>query len=299
MRKVSLTLFFIYFSAVVGLSQATSDNSVLWKVSGNGLSEPSYLFGIINFLPASGFSIPPEVEAAMEQCKVFATKNLLNKTSKKRFSDAVKIPNNGWINDYLSDDELNQLRLLLLLDYEVKEHVYHDYYSRLQPIILVTSTAALHLGDDIVYTEELLSDMARKYRMKNEELGSIEEEIEAFKQFPIDDQVNALKYTVNNFYEHLADFDAMVKAYLEEQDLKKVKDETFKATNESKSFKKVYYDARVIKWAPKIEGLMKNKATFLSLGVPYLVGDEGLISLLRTKGYTVSAMPATFPKKKL
>ena len=297
MRKVYLALLFFSFSTYFVLGQPSDENSALWKVSGNGLSKPSYLFGIVNFLPASAFSLPAEVENAMKECEVFTTKNMLSKSAKKKLSDAVKIPNNGWINDYLSDDELNQLRLLLLLDYEVKESVYHDYYSRLQPIILVTATAALHLGDDIVYTE-VLEGVAKKNNLKNEELGTIQEEIDAFQQFPINDQVEALKYTVNNFYEHLAGYDAMVKAYLEEQDLKKVKDETFKATNKSQAFKKVYYDARITKWEPKIEALMKDKPTFFALGVPYLVGEESVIAMLRSKGYEVNPVETTFPKKK-
>ena len=289
-------LVFIFFIALTQglLGQPTPPNSVFWQISGNGLEHPSFLFGTVNFLPADKFSIPQQVEEALKKCKVFATKIPLDNQSRKKFNDAIKIPNNGWINDYLTDDELNHLRLLLLLDFEVKENDYYDYYSRLQPIILVTATAALHLGDNIIYPEKALEQVARKNKLSFAGLGTVQEEIEAFQKFPIEDQLEALKYTVNNFYQHLAEYDNMAKVYLEEQDLETVKDETFKATNESRAFKKVYYDARLTGWLPEIETMIKKEATFLALGVPYLVGDINLIGLLREKGYTVEPVSVSF-----
>ncbi len=293
MYRVHLTLALIIGLTARPFAQTDQEYSVLWEISGNGLEQSSYLFGIINFLPADKFAIPPEVKHALESCKVFVTKTLLDNANRKKFNEAIRIPNNGWINDYLTDDELNQLRLLLLLDFEVKENAYHDYYSRLQPIILVTATAALHLGDNITYPEKALEQMAQKSKLRFVGLGTVQEEIDAFQQFPVEDQVEALKYTVNNFYQHLAEYDNMVKAYLE-QDLEAVKRETFKATNESRAFKKVYYDARVMNWLPEIEKMITTEATFTVLGVPYLVGDVNLISLLRDKGYTVKPVVVRF-----
>lgn len=272
----------------------SQDRSVLYKISGNGLEKPSYIFGIINFLPDDQFKMPQNVENAISDCDVFVTKTEMNRKTQKKFNEAVRIPDNGWINDYLTDDELNQLRLLLLLDFEVKEHAYHDFYSRLQPIILVTTTSALNLGDNIVYTEQKLHDIAKKHKLKFDGLSTIDEEIAAFKKFPIEDQVEALKYTVNNFEQHIKDYDNMVEAYLAEQDLERVKNETFKATNESKDFKRVYYDSRALGWLQKIEAMMKQKPTFMALGVPYLVGDVSLLNLLATKGYTVTPIEVTF-----
>ncbi len=290
MRALSFVVCWLHVS-ICALAQS---GSVLWKIEGNGLKSPSYLFGTINFLPKDAFTVPSEAVSALDACEVFVTKILHDKKTQNQFNEAVRIPDNGWINDYLTEDELNQLRLLLLLDYEVKENAYHDFYSRLQPIILVTTTAALELGDNITYPEKELEVLARKNNMKFVGLSTIEEEINAFKQFPIEDQVKALKYTVNNFYQHLIDFNKMVSAYLDQQDLEWVKEETFKATNESQAFKKVYYNDRTMAWMAKVEQLIRSKPTFLALGVPHLVGDEGLIRLLIAKGYTVSPVSVTF-----
>ena len=278
---------------VAGISNA-QEKSVLYKVSGNGLEKPSYIMGIINFFPADKFNIPAEVENAIESCEVLTTKVEMDTKTQKKFNEAVRIPNDGWINDYLTDDELNQLRLLLLLDMEVKEHAYHDFYSRLQPIILVPVTSALNLGDNIVYTEQKLHEIAKKNKLKTEGLGTIQEEIEAFQKFPIEDQVEALKYTVNHFEDHIKGYDDMVDAYIKNQNLEIVKNETLKAINNSDTFRKVYYDSRALVWLPKIEELMKTKPTFFALGAPYLIGQVSLLELLKTKGYDVTPVKVSF-----
>ncbi|MEP2772148.1 MAG: TraB/GumN family protein [Fulvivirga sp.] len=290
MQKIYSCFLLVMLVACTFLAKAQDNkiqNAVLWEITGNGIESPSYIYGIINFLPKDKYKVPRKVKQKIEDCETFATKIIYNNHARRQFNKAVRIPNDGWINDYLTDDELNQLRLLLLLDFEVKEHQYHDFYSRLQPIILVTSTTALYLGENIVFVEEELAHLAKKNRMDFVGLGTIEEEIAAFEKFPIEDQVEAAKYTVNKFDQHIADYMALVDAYIDDQDLAKVKDETMKATNESKEFRRVYYDDRVEHWMPKIEELIQGDPTFFALGAPYLVGEVSLIQLLRKKGYTV------------
>lgn len=291
MKRIFLTILLITMSLTFSMAQENDiANSVLWEISGNGLEQPSYIYGIINFLPKDKYDIPAKVKRKMKECETFATKIIYNNHARRQFNKAVRIPNDGWINDYLTDDELNQLRLLLLLDFEVKEATYHDFYSRLQPIILVTSTTALWLGDNIILVEDELARLAKKNRMDFVGLGTIEEEIAAFDQFPIEDQVEAAKYTVNNFEQHIEDYQKLVEYYVEDQDLEKVKDETLKATNESEKFKRVYYDDRVIHWMPKIKDLITSDPTFFAIGAPYLVGEVSMIELLRKEGYTVEPL---------
>lgn len=294
----NLLLLIVLIAAIPMISKAQTDkaDAVLWEISGNGMEKPSYLYGIVNFLPKKSYAVPRKVKNAMKECEVFATKLILDNSSQKKFNKAVRIPNDGWINDYLTDDELNQLRLLLMMRFDVREHAYHYNYSRLQPIILVTTTTALHLDKNIIFPEEELADIAKKGRLTFKGFGTIQEEIDAFEKFPIKDQVEALKYTVNNFDQHLKDYDKLVKYYIEDESLEKVKDETLKATNESKPFQQVYYTDRIKNWYPEIKTTINSNSTFIALGAPFLAGDAGLIEMLKNEGYAVK--PVTVSKDK-
>lgn len=215
-------------------------------------------------------------------------KTLISRSSWKAFSNAAKIPDDGWINVYLSDDELNQLRLLILQDLQVTEDDYHFNYSRLQPVILVTATTLLYLGKNVVFVEDQLAKAAKKKHLSLESLGTIEEEIKAFEKFPIPDQVEALKYTVNNFKEHLSDYKHLVQYYVQDQDPGKVQDVILKATNRSKQFQKEYYETRNEEWIGKMVTMMKQQPTFFALGAAHLHGKLGLLHLLNQRGYTLT-----------
>ena len=289
---ICLTVFLLSIS-IVPVSYGQDDkNSVLWEITGNGLSQPSYIFGIINFLPKNEFTVSSVVNKAMDDCKVFVTKSPTNNASRKKFYRATRIPNEGWINDYLTDDELNELRLLMLLELEVSEHDYHYNYSRLQPVILVTATTLLYLSGDVVFVEQQLIEAAKKNRLKSKSLGTIEEEIAAFDKFPIPDQVEALKYTVKNFDEHIDNYKKLVKYYKEEQDLDKIQEEILKATNRSQLFQEAYYDNRNKVWSGKIGEIIGKDPAFIAIGATHLAGQYGLIQLLREKGYTMSPVNA-------
>lgn len=285
-----ILLILLNFTKVLHAQE--KDNSLLWEISGNGLENPSYLFGIINFIPENEFAISGRVLRAMDESKLFITKMPHTRASQKEFTKAARIANDGWINDYLTDDELNQLRLLMLKDLEVTEHDYHFTYSRLQPVILVTATTLLYLGDDVVFVEDELAKAAKKQHLKFRSLSTVEDEIAAFKKFPIPDQVEALKYTVNNWEEHLEDYNHLVKSYSNDQNLQVIHEGILKATNRSEAFQEVYYHQRNKAWTGQIKELIANDAAFISLGAAHFYGDMGLIQLLKDEGYSLTAVDA-------
>ncbi|QSE98483.1 TraB/GumN family protein [Fulvivirga lutea] len=271
--------------------------SALYKIEGNGLNEPSYLFGTINFLPKFGYFVPDEVKNAIIASRVFVTKTDLRRKTQQKFTEAVKIPNDGTVNKYLTEEEQKQLRAIIE-EYGGRNQAYDNFYSKLQPIILVTATTALTLQYNITYPERELEDIAKDNRLKFNSLSDVDEEIAAFEQFPIEDQIEALKYTINNFDDHLSDYNKMVRAYMKEQNMEVVKEETFKATNESEKFKEVYYDNRTEKWLPDVVKLIKSKPTFFALGVPHIIGESGLVSLLEKEGYTITPVIIDFAPAK-
>ena len=46
-----------------------TEKSVFWKISGNGLKKPSYLYGTIHLIPKDGFKLPAAVTNAMNDSK--------------------------------------------------------------------------------------------------------------------------------------------------------------------------------------------------------------------------------------
>lgn len=287
MRKL---IFFLIL--LPGVLQA-QEQSALYKIEGNGLTEPSYLFGTINFLPQFGYFLPNEVKLAIEQSEVYVNKLSLKRKVQRQFNEAVKIPNEGSISAYLNTEEEEQLKSIIE-KYGGKNQAYQNFYSHLQPVILVTSVTALTLQNNVTYPERELEDIAKSNKLKFVSLSNVNEEINAFQQFPIEEQAKSLSYMVTDFKQHIKDYKRLVRSYHKEQNLEEVERITLKATNNNQAFKNAYYDDRTKNWLPQIEKLINSKSSFIALGVPHLVGDEGAIKLLLDKGYTVTPVAIDF-----
>lgn len=62
---MKLLLAFLLICSGITVS-AQKENSLLWEVSGNGLSKPSYLFGTIHMICKEDFFMPDVVQQKFE-----------------------------------------------------------------------------------------------------------------------------------------------------------------------------------------------------------------------------------------
>src|SRR5258706_11357198 len=68
MRRLS-ALFFVSLVSFAAISQNKNDNNtLLWKISGNGLEKPSYLYGTIHMLCTDDAVLSPNFLKAIRNC---------------------------------------------------------------------------------------------------------------------------------------------------------------------------------------------------------------------------------------
>jgi len=86
--QLLITLITCLFTAL-GFSQ--NGNSLLWEISGNGLKEPSYIYGTIHFICEDDYSINEKVKKAVANADVFVAEwNFGNVDNLKEFQNAYK-----------------------------------------------------------------------------------------------------------------------------------------------------------------------------------------------------------------
>ncbi|HEX6915751.1 MAG TPA: TraB/GumN family protein, partial [Chitinophagaceae bacterium] len=68
MKKILLAVPCL-LSAFFSVAQAPTEKSLLWKISGNGLSAPSYLYGTIHIMCPDDIRITPKLEAAFNSTR--------------------------------------------------------------------------------------------------------------------------------------------------------------------------------------------------------------------------------------
>jgi hypothetical protein len=137
---------------------------------------------------------------------------------------------------------------------------------------------------------------AKKQKKQTIGLEKTMEQIDAFSAIPYELQAKGLVDAVRDYgKEGELDMDTMMKYYVE-GNLDKLLEMTTEYDEEDKGdeeMAKIFNDIFLIKrnhnMACRAEPFIKKGSTFIAVGAAHLPGEEGIIKLLRKKGYKVIA----------
>ena len=106
-RKFIATLLLaLSLKSTASFSQNAGGNGLLWKISGNGLKENSYLFGTMHLIPTKEFFIPKTLQEKLLTTKILVTEIEMDIPLLKQVSLAKKmiLPEEKSIKDYMNAD---------------------------------------------------------------------------------------------------------------------------------------------------------------------------------------------------
>ena len=275
--KICLSVFFAF--AIVTLNA-----QLLWKISGNGLSQHSYLYGTIHVMPKDKFSVSPKIREAFNYSAMMALEVDLNMDLKAKIQMAQEmlLPGGKAIKDYMTAEDFQKLHSFCIDSLKMKKRKLKKYY-RLKPFFFSSVVAQEQMGETSSYELEFMK-MAKKRKMKMIGLESIEFQLQTINKISIQDQAKML---VQEFGTNpTAQFDEMLNLYLNEdlEGLYKIVSEESDAIPE---FNHNFLVVRNKNWIPVIEKNISSNSFFIAVGAAHLPGENGVIQLLRSKGYSV------------
>jgi uncharacterized protein len=275
----------ILVTLVVSASAQENDNSTLWKISGNGLENPSYLFGTMHIMPKKLFVISDKAKELIEQTDVVTFEvNMFDLTFSEQLNLAKKMYlKNGSLEKYMDKDAFTALIDFARDTLGIKEKKFRKKYNRLTPFALNSLFTAKYVGKYKMYEKEFYK-LAKKNKKDITELETIEFQLGLVSDLPFESQVHYFLDVsdMNELYK-------LIKMY-RKQDLNaiyKLSEEEAGQDPELRSFMKKFLDDRNADWIPKIVYQIEQHSSFIAVGAAHLPGEGGVIHLLRESGYTV------------
>lgn len=291
MKKHIIYISFVLFH-LVGCGQEKY-NSLFWEISGNGITEPSYLYGTMHTQDERVFQFKEGVMDAFKHAEIYAME--LNMDSVDQVALLSK----------LTMDSTYSLKTLLTEDeYTIVSDFFRDslgqalfMFEKMQPLFTAQMVAIRDL--EAQQTDALdiyFFKAAKKQKKQTIGLEKTMEQIDAFSAIPYELQAKGLVDAVKNYgKEGEEDMDAMMKYYVE-GNLDKLLEMTTEYDKEDKGdeeMSKIFNDIFLVKrnhnMADRAEPFIKKGSTFIAVGAAHLPGEEGIIELLRKKGYKVIA----------
>lgn len=264
---------------------AENKNSVLWRISGNGLKEPSYLFGSMQMVPGKQLFINDSISHCVK-----ISKSLMMETDPKiTLEDQIKVTSLSMlskgktIKDYMDGDVYNECYTYWTDSMKINKNQLNKMLSY-KPIFLSSFLMTQFIQQPKNYELEFLN-MAGKGK-KLITLETLEEQISMMDSIPVQDQLS--EYKVDKQYFELLD------KYMK-QDLPEIENLLLDET--SMDVKTLLIQVRNNNWMPKIKEAIKQESCFITLGLVHIIGENGIISLLRNNGYTVKPIHQSLIKK--
>lgn len=293
MKRLSLILTL----CIVALA---SQAQLLWKVSGNGLARPSYILGTHHMAPASMIDEIPGINIAIEGCDIVVGEiekdSLVSQTAQMRMAQSMIAPPDSTLDKLFTPDE-----------YAIVEQVFNKYFGSmgvklnqmktLKPNAISTQLQAMQAiryfpnFDANNLIDVAVQERANELGRPSAGLETLQEQIDLLFNTPLTEQAQGLLEACKQDDKFLEMSVALSEAYAS-QDLDRiftVMSESVEGEENEDAMDALLYD-RNRAWVPKLIEMMPERACLVCVGAGHLPGPQGVLQLLRDRGYTVEPM---------
>ena len=286
-RKIFIATFIALFFIVSVQAQ------LLWKVSGNGLTKSSYLFGTHHLIEKNQIKDFNKILILSGQADaVVGEMDMTDMASMQAKIMQVAVMPGKNIKDMISTADYT------LVDTELKQILGAglDQLGAFKPIMLETMFSELvylrsqNLTKQPEAIDVLFQMNAKENHKKVVGLETIEQQAAImFDSLSLNRQAEILVKSVKEKQKEI-DLIKKLNEYYLAGDLKKLSALDNEDDDMSPAEKKPMYENRNADWMKQIPALLSKQSCFIAVGCMHLVGETGLIEQLKKSGYTVEGI---------
>ncbi|MDE6271954.1 MAG: TraB/GumN family protein [Muribaculaceae bacterium] len=288
---------FIILPLISLLVSLSAYSQIFYKIEGNGLKEPSYLFGTHHLAPTSILDSYPSLPQALEETKAVVGEIDMT-ASQMEMAMAMQpymmAPADSTLTALLTVEELADLNKKFE-PYAPMPGITLEHLGTMRPMVI---SAMVSLGEmqkslpGFDPNAQLDASFQLQAKSEGKEIIPLETaDMQArllYTFTPIKKQLADLKELLEKPEELVENCGKLNKAYLE-GDLN-----TLLALTEGEDSDPAFMEAlltlRNRNWMKSIPDIINSRPSLIAVGALHLAGDEGLVNQLRKAGYTVTAI---------
>lgn len=301
MKKLVITMLLAITSLTLTHAQ------LVYKVSGNGLSKPSYLIGTHHLAPIAMIEQLSGIREALnnsEQVYGELDLNTLNSpASLKKIENSQLLPEGKTLMGLLTKEQGQKLDNILkeLMGAGMSNPKVEAKMNKMTPMAMLINLNLLsylrnHMGefDATASIDKYFQTQAKANNLPVGGLESLDFQMNLlYKRMSLEREVQLLMCFIDHldFYELQAE--ELTNAY-KRQDLNELLTITKRTLNEGCDATPEEWNAltdqRNEDWAKRMPAIMKVTPTLFAVGAAHLPGEKGVLQLLKDAGYTIEAV---------
>jgi uncharacterized protein YbaP (TraB family) len=274
---------FTLLSVVTGFTQSaekTTENALLWEISGNGMQKPSYLYGTMHVSGRVAFHLPESFFTALKSTEVVALEINPDNFAEEVLNSA-RLYNTGdlqyysrqtfWRSAFNASIPSSYFFRMLLS----KEDDFANY------LLYRTERGHQDFQED-TYLDLFIYQSGKKLGKKVDGLERLSETFELALKSRADETARG-----DDDMEYVWDgnpYEALEEAY-RAGNLTMI--DSISRGSQNKNFREYMLFRRNENMVNRMDSIFKSGSLFAGVGAAHLPGEKGMLNLLRKKGYTV------------
>lgn len=300
MKKLFLSLILAFGSIVCSNAQ------LLYKISHKDLEKTSYIVGTYHLAPATFIDSIPGAKDVLNAvdvvCGEVVMSEMESRENQKKVQQAIMLPDGKSLTDIFTTDEMQRINEYMdnLLGMNLNNPILKSQMGKMTPMALSTQLQLVQYMkltpkfNPLKLIDAHFQNVAKKAGKQVVALETVDFQIETlYKGATIERQKQQLLCMVDNSEYYALQMKELAAAYFA-KDMQKLNEVTEEKIGNSCDSTPEEDEAliygRNAAWVEKMPAMMENASTLFVVGAAHLPGDNGVLELLKARGYTVEAV---------
>jgi uncharacterized protein len=260
------------------------NNTLLWEITGNGLQQPTYVYGTYHIMCKKYVVVSNQLNAAIanvdevymeldmdDPATMMGAFSLMNMKADKKLFDLYTPIDYKKVSSFFIDSM----------------HIPLSMVNKMKPFFLMAmlypKMTECNASSGV---EEAILKVAKANKKEIKGLETMAFQAGVFDSIPYTTQAKELLKMIDSLPQYKKYMDTLLTIYLS-QNLQKIEDQFNNKEMGLMDNQDILLDDRNANWVMQLQQLMKQKSLLVAVGAGHLVGKKGLIQLLKNQGYVV------------
>lgn len=260
------------------------DNTLLWEISGNQLKQPSYLFGTFHLMCKEDIHFSEGLKKAMKDAsEIYFEMDLDDPSNTLGAMLFMNMKEGKSLKELYSPEEYKRLESF----FKDSLNMPLSSMQRMKPSLIESLMyPKLMPCKNLSGVEMELLKIAVEQKKEVKGFETIQLQSAVFDSIPYPTQAKELLKTIDSFNVYRKSFDSLLTVYKTQQlsGIEKLFNSSEFSMEENRE---LMLDGRNKNWVEQLKKILPQKNIFMAVGAGHLVGENGVIALLRKAGYTL------------
>ncbi len=268
----------------IKLKTNDNDNTLLWEISGKNLTAPSYLFGTFHLICKDDIPFGKQLNNAIKSTReIYMEMDMDDPATMMGGLLLMNMRGDSTLKKLYNEDEYKKVASF----FNDSLHMPIAMFQKMKPFFLMAMLYPKMLPCKTMSgVETELMKLAKDNKKEIKGFETMAFQAAVFDSIPYTQQAKELLKTIDSLDAYKKYFDTMVRVYKSQQ-LNKIEDLFSKSEFGMQDNMDILLDKRNKNWVTQLNTILKKETVFIAVGAGHLVGEMGLINLLRKEGYTL------------